>query len=258
MRENSSTVLPDGRRIAHLNRSETDYLYQEIFVDRAYTPAWLPALPAEPVIFDVGANIGLFTLFAFDQWPDAHVYAFEPVPEIFDVLRENLAQYPNAHPFAAALGAAEGTATAGYYPRYTMMSGLHTDPVQDRAVAKQYLINTTDGLPDADIIAAAADELLAGRFTMTTVDCVVDTVSAVARDHGIDRIDLLKVDVERGELDVLLGIDDRTWPTIGAVVVEVEDVRRVSDLLTGHGMRVSVTQPREYRGTALHMLHASR
>lgn len=258
MPETSSAVLPNGRRIAHLNRSETDYLYQEIFIDRTYTPGSFPTLPTQPTIFDIGANIGLFTLFALDRWPDARVYAFEPVPEIFQVLRENLRPYPNAHPIATALGAIAGTATTGYYPRYTMMSGLYTDPARDRAIAKQYLLNATSELPDADAIANAADELLASRFDVITVDCAVETVSDAAERLGLDRVDLMKVDVERGELDVLAGIDEQLWPAIGNVVVETEDAEQVENLLTAHGMRVALTQPPEYQATALRILHATR
>ena len=41
---------------------------------------------------------------------------------------------------------------------------------------------------------------------------------------GVERVDLLKVDVEGAEEAVLAGIPDATWPAIRQLVVEVHDV----------------------------------
>lgn len=265
MGQSQRTVLPNGQVIAHLNRGETDYLYQEIYVNRTYTPPGFPRLGPEAVIFDVGANIGLFTLFALEQWPGSRVYAFEPVPAICQVLSENLHPHSNARVIQAALGKSTGTAKISYYPHYSMMSGLHADRAADYAIARQYLENLTSDLQDdADraTITAAADTLLAGRFESVILDCAVETVESSAAKFGIDHIDLLKVDVERGELDVIRGIHDDLWPQIRNVVIEVEgdarDISAISSVLDRHGMHVTVSQPRELRGTELHMLYASR
>jgi FkbM family methyltransferase len=256
-----SMVLPNGRMVAHLNRAETDHLYQEIFVDRSYTPSGFPVLRPEPVIFDVGANIGLFSLFALEEWAAARVVAFEPIPEIFGVLQENLRPYPTATAVPAALGATNGTVTAHYYPRYTMMSGLHADPDQDRAIVKRYMSNTADPAERA-AVAGAADALLASRFEPVTVECTVETVATAAARLGADRIDLLKVDAERAELDVLRGVGPELWPRVGNVVVEAEDgvgqVTAITELLAQQGLRASVIQLPELAGTALHMIYASR
>jgi hypothetical protein len=94
------------------------------------------------------------------------------------------------------------------------------------------------------------------------VDCVVETVASAATRLGVGRIDLLKVDTERGELGVLLGIGTDLWPGIHNVAVEAEDhggtVDTIGDLLTRQGMTVSVTQLPGNRGTGLHMLYARR
>ena len=50
-------TLPNQLKIAHLNGYETDYLYQEIFVDQTYLKHGID-IPEDACVIDVGANIG--------------------------------------------------------------------------------------------------------------------------------------------------------------------------------------------------------
>jgi FkbM family methyltransferase len=50
------------------------------------------------------------------------------------------------------------------------------------------------------------------------------TVSEIIRKYDVQQIDLLKVDVEKNELDVLLGIQEQGWQKIKQVVMEVYNV----------------------------------
>src|SRR5262245_20182489 len=74
------------------------------------------------VAYDVGANIGVHTLLmARLVGPDGEVYAFEPVPRLFNCLSENLLLNPSvgsAKPIKPAL-----SDTEGLVPSYT---GHHT------------------------------------------------------------------------------------------------------------------------------------
>ncbi|HEU5376898.1 MAG TPA: amino acid adenylation domain-containing protein, partial [Ktedonobacteraceae bacterium] len=65
--------LPDGLTVVCQNKSEVDFLYNEIFVDQSYLQAGI-TLEEHDCIFDVGANIGLFTLFAGLSRPNITVY----------------------------------------------------------------------------------------------------------------------------------------------------------------------------------------
>lgn len=44
----------------------------------------------EPVVLEIGANIGYYTLVALDEAPNATVFAVEPVPSTAELLRKNL------------------------------------------------------------------------------------------------------------------------------------------------------------------------
>lgn len=259
-------TLPNGLSVHGLNRNEIDYLYREIFEDEIYLPHCGLELPAAPVIWDVGANIGMFTLFAARRWPDARLVCFEPVPKTFEVLNENVRHLPDVTLLNIALGDVPQTRELTFYPRCTMMSGFDADPSTDRALARSYIENIAAGLEDEvrrEVLLEEVDDLLEGRFEgAESVACAVERVDAVAARLGIERIDFLKVDVEGFEVKVLKGIGEALWPAIRNAAVEVEDdngaLAAVTELFTRQGMCTSVRQPDGYSGTGIFLLFATR
>ncbi len=87
-------------------------------------------------------------------------------------------------------------------------------------------------------------------------------MSAVLDELAIDRVRLLKIDVEHAELDVLLGIADDDWPRIDQIVAEVHDadgrLDAVTQLLTTRGFSIAQEQEAAMRDTGLHLLYATR
>ncbi|HLX09567.1 MAG TPA: amino acid adenylation domain-containing protein [Thermoanaerobaculia bacterium] len=248
--------LPNGLAVAHLNRAETEFLYREIFAATSYLRHGV-RLPPAATVFDVGANIGMFTLFAAAASQGALIYAFEPLPEICARLRTNLRLYGIAgRLFECGLAAAAGEAEFLYYPHASVLSGRHADPLQERAVVRAYLA----GQPAAG--GGAVDEMLAARLEARRVTCPLRTLSEVIRECGVEHIDLLKVDVEKSELEVLAGIDEADWRRVRQVVVEVHDgdgrLARVAALLGGHGFRVASEQDAALAGTGLATVYAVR
>ena len=71
--------LANGRTVLQRNRGETEFLYQEIFERRAYLQHGV-TLEDGDCVFDVGANIGLFALFAGTVAAGVRIYSFEPIP----------------------------------------------------------------------------------------------------------------------------------------------------------------------------------
>lgn len=54
------------------------------------TIAWLDALQPEDVLWDIGANVGMYSVYAA-KFKGCHVYAFEPESQNFALLVENIA-----------------------------------------------------------------------------------------------------------------------------------------------------------------------
>jgi len=78
----------------------------------AYIPDWLEnevedyfrfvSFESSPrLILDIGANIGAFALRAHNQWPNAGILCYEPMPPNLDRLRENVSpDYGTVFPYA--------------------------------------------------------------------------------------------------------------------------------------------------------------
>ena len=64
------------------------YFFGTYFVEEHIIKCWQHAAREASVIFDVGANVGIYSLAALAVQPDLAVHAFEPTPEIAARLRQ--------------------------------------------------------------------------------------------------------------------------------------------------------------------------
>jgi FkbM family methyltransferase len=128
------------------------------------------------VVFDIGANIGWYSLHVAQQEPQARVYAFEPVPTTHQRLLTNLARN---------------------------VAGARVTPVRDGLTdapgAFDMFVPATSGSP-----AASLSELHPGEGSRR-VSCRFTTLDDFVEANGVARLDCLKCDVEGAELRVLKG-----------------------------------------------------
>ncbi len=178
--------LPSGHRVAGLNLNETEYVYQEIFVDEVYSRDGI-VLPPDAVVLDVGANIGLFSLYIASRAPRARVVAFEPLAPIRRRLEANLGRYaPQVEVFGIGLSDAEREETFTYYPGYSTFSGIaeYADASGERDVIRRYLSNQGEE-GGANLLLDNIDEILddrlraeAHRCRLRRLDQVIDELVA--------------------------------------------------------------------------------
>ena len=255
-------VLANGMVVVGRNQAEIDFLHREIFERREYLSGGLE-IPPDAVVFDVGAHVGMFSLFVSSCAPDATVYAFEPIPELHRELSANTKlNGVNAHVFRCGMAREPGRAVFTYYPHVSMLSGRFAAQSEALALVNAYTATQVDGAEAAAVGGELADLAARRLAERHEVDCELRTVSEVIDSQGVERIDLLKIDAEKSELEILRGVRAEHWPRIRQVVAEVHDesgrLAEVTGLLARAGFRVRTRVDRTMAAGGLVTVHAAR
>ena len=238
------------------NQNEIKELYKEVFEG----PVSLDFFPLgeNPVLLDVGANIGMFTLHFSNHCEHGKNYAIEPVPALVKVAKRNFELHNlNVKILEVGVGSKTETSLFTFYPNSSGMSGRYVDENEDRSLLKKVIGNKTE-----EVGEEALNEILDQRLIHESFSCQVKTISQILRENNIAKIDLLKLDVEKGEYDALLGIETDDWGRIENFLIELHDIdgrlEKIKTLLTGKGYHISVYQESMYKNTELYTMAALR
>jgi FkbM family methyltransferase len=266
------TVLPNGMKIFCLQQDEVPMLYEQI---QEYFRNGIELHEGDTVL-DVGANIGLFTLWVYQLCQkNVSVYAFEPIPAIFEVLNRNAQRFDpeKLRVFPCGLSRESKSMTFAYHPNATALSNAYPEDSKELRdeLKRTILRNLKDAPPfirwlrwlPPFLRSLILDQKAEKAFQIERVTCQLKTVSDIVRKHDIQQIDLLKVDVEKSELDVLLGIEQQDWQKIKQVVVEIHDVddrvEKITALLKQHGLsQITAEQEPIFKGSNIFNLYALR
>jgi FkbM family methyltransferase len=176
--------------------------------------------------FDIGANIGQTSRLALSSFREVHVFAFEPDPVTFSKLAQCLGRHPRLAIYNVAISNASGTVPFFQYSSSTLNSLI----------------------PDAQYPmrkGVTAQEI--------TVECT--TLSEFCSAHGIQLIDVLKIDTEGCDFIVLQGGEQLlSSGRVRFVYVEFNDMSPrtgstggaltpISDFLGRFGFRFVATYP---------------
>lgn len=215
-----------------LNAYEVMLIEQEI---DQYFPEFIEVEPGA-VVFDVGANIGMFTSAILNfTGGDADVYAFEPIPAVYEVLQANARTHfgPRVHTFPHGLSSRSEEVELDFFPKLTVhSSAFRSGEARQREqtrIATAFVELIKQGhvyaelsfLPRAELENFARG-MLTDLWRSERVRCRLRTLSEVLREESPARVDLLKVDAEGAEIDILRGLEAEHWPLIRQVVVEIE------------------------------------
>lgn len=133
-----------------------------------------------PVVLDVGANEGRYSANVHAVSPQAVVYAFEPHPVTYGKLVKNLAH----------LGAAT-------------IRPVHAAAGMDSGVVELFDYASQDGSSHASLHRGVIEQIQGAEAVSHRVQLL--RLDDFAAEHGLGRIDLLKIDTEGNELAALRG-----------------------------------------------------
>ncbi|MFO0891879.1 MAG: FkbM family methyltransferase [Isosphaeraceae bacterium] len=264
--------LENGMKIHGHSRAEIRLLFDEIFNKKVYLKNGIE-LRESDVVFDIGANVGLFSLFVSESLDDFKLFAFEPVQEICECLRRNTRHLgERAVILNAGVSDHLGQAVFTYYPRLPSLTTRFPDRLEGRWSDLKDVFVRPDAPgahvagvlrgPRKRLLSWCVDGLLYYASRSQEKICRLTSISSVIAEHGVERIDLLKIDVEGSEGDVLRGIEESDWEKIRQLVIEVHDIEGGVDSLVGwlerRGLEVTIDSEHEGRKSPLHMLYARR
>ncbi len=162
-------------------------------------------------IIDIGAGLGDFTAYAAQRSPHGRVLAYEPFPESFALLQQNVAlnKLSNVAASPCAIAARPGSLALNVglgeaVQHSTTQAGVHTIEVQ------------------------------------------AITLQQVFDEHGLERCDFLKMDIEGGEYAILQGVDANLLKRVQRIALEYHDNTpagkhdELGRLLQDHGFQVQM------------------
>ena len=202
--------------------------YYEIWCQKAYgcLSDFIPA--AGNYIVDVGANIGIYSLWAGRRVADTGmIFSIEPHPSAYELLRRNI--YNNGFPgktFNVGCSDSEG------------FLNLSFDP--STLVTSSFQIRTGERVEKALVPVKRLDDL-------------IDDISP-------NRISILKIDVERWEMQVLKGAEE-TLKLVDRAVLEIQGedaVNAVSDYLMARDFDVVHEIGGVWNDPELHIIYFRR
>jgi FkbM family methyltransferase len=163
----SITCPPNDHRVAPVEALN--------FLDYEKDEAWMIGrlVNNSDVIFDIGSNIGYYSVLLAKRYSDATVHCFEPIPSTFSVCQNNVSLNALTNIICNNFGLSDND---GQFPFYFY--------------------------PEGSGNASAVN--VSGRPEVEEIECELKTLDGYSDDLNVN-VDFIKCDVEGGELFTFLG-----------------------------------------------------
>jgi FkbM family methyltransferase len=157
------------------------------------------------VILDIGANEGYYTLKMKDNNPSLQIFAFEPIPETFKILKKNILanNLKNVHLVNYAVGKENKKIEFEYVPEATAISSIKID-----LKSRQWLDKK--------------------RIRKIKVNCV--NLPWIFDKYKLSHVDIMKIDTEGAEFDILRG-GKEVLDKINRIVIEFHSEKLKKDCI---------------------------
>ncbi|MBC8509850.1 MAG: FkbM family methyltransferase [Anaerolineales bacterium] len=206
-------------------------IFKEVWLHQHYTRQYQSRLLPQSVV-DIGANIGMFTLLAKHLWPTCAVYAYEPAPENYSQLTDNIQVSQVSDVFAHNVAV-------------TNSSGTHALFINENFGGHSLYEN---------INQVSSESRVKVEVETITLEEVIKKVGG--------HIDFLKLDCEGGEWYILNGLEEQLI-NIDYIAMEYhihpdKKLSQIVALFEKAGFICSVEQPFQWGTWDLGMLYASK
>jgi FkbM family methyltransferase len=148
-------------------------------------------------IIDAGANVGYASILFANIWKNASIVAIEPEEENFKMLLKNTAPYPNIKCLRAAI--------------WSKKCRLEVENVNAAAFSFQFHESQNDGNAKIDSV----------------------TINEIKSYFPNNNVDLLKIDIEGGELEIFKNSEQGWEEGISFIAVELHEryAKGVTDIV---------------------------
>ena len=182
------------------------FLVKEIFKKQRYTHPGFEIGPNDTVI-DVGANMGLFVLWAAPQAARGRLIAIEPT-SVIDCLNLNvqLNGLTNVTAIRAAVGRTGQPLDLVEYPGFNIVT--HQAGIRPAAITR-FLIRLVYGKYRAEPVH-------------TTTTCL--SLAKIMDDNQVQGVDYLKMDCEGGEYEIFRSMEADHWQRIRRIALEFHEL----------------------------------
>jgi len=210
LQSRNGVVIPIPLRLLHT--------FKEIFLETCYVHGLnkLYQIPKNPVILDIGANAGYFTLFAAARFSNPRIFAYEPIPFNYQQLERNtsLNKQIDIKSFQRAVAAEPGQAT------------MIVEGSQCYSTTAHIARETPPGLNNDQLIEVACT-----------------TLADILKDNQLERCDFLKLDCEGAEYEILLKCADDCLSRISVMAIEIHgNMDEIKIFLETQGFQTFVTR----------------
>jgi FkbM family methyltransferase len=145
-------------------------------------------------VLDIGAHVGYYSRRSAQLvGSGGRVFAFEPHPRTFETLVGNMRPYPNVTPVQAAVAESEGSAELYDYLMMSASGSLHYD-------------ESMRDLQKAQLTASDVAPRIATDFPVQTYSVRTLALDDYLAGEGVQRVDVVKMDIEGAEIGALRGM----------------------------------------------------
>ncbi|MDZ4252759.1 MAG: FkbM family methyltransferase [Sulfuritalea sp.] len=187
-----------GKPVSYREGTSDALVIYEILLKGEKSEYWHARLPSSDqvkVVLDIGANIGAATTFFAALYPSAHIHAFEPVPDNFQMLERNAElRGGGIHCHLLALSDKDGE-----------LKMIHSPGLNNHGGWSFYQRGATGEEEQISVPVRKSGEFI--------------------HELGLDRIDVIKIDTEGAEKEILHGLTPEQLATVKYIVGELHGER---------------------------------